>query len=256
MSRKIIAVVFCLLMLLIALSAFAQQDVDKSKLDPVQILKGMDNFTNGFADQEMDITFNVYDVNGSIKKYDALTQQKGREKRLIRFKSGEMKGMSILTEENDRMYVYLPGYKRVRRIAAHNMNQSFVGSDYSNNDMAACDYSRDYDAVITREDGKFWWLTLTPKAGKKLDYAKLVMKISKDVFRMWETEYYNNKGELLKVFSIEEPKDFGTNVTWPGQVQMRDARTGHKTILTIHTFKVDQGLKDSMFTQRYLQWAR
>ncbi len=256
MTRKSMAALFCLLMLVFATTAFAQQNIDKSNLTPEQILKGQDDFTNGFADQEMEFTFNVYDVNGSLKKYDAIIQQKGRDKRLIRFKSGEVKGMSILTEENNRMYVYLPGYKRVRRIAAHNMNQSFVGSDYSNNDMAACDYSRDYDAVKNKEDDKFWWLTLTPKAGKKMDYSKLVMKISKDVFRLWETEYYNHKGELVKVFSIEEPKDFGTKVTWPPQVQMKDARTGHKTVLEIHTFKVEQGLKDSMFTQRYLQWAR
>ncbi|RJO65978.1 MAG: outer membrane lipoprotein-sorting protein [Myxococcales bacterium] len=242
-----------------ALSAQEQAAGDaaaKEKLSPQQILEKMDAFTNGFDDQEMRITWLIYDVNGSTKSYDSVIQQKGRNKRLIRLTSGELKDMAILTEDENRMYVYLPGYKRIRRIANHGMKQSFVGSDYTNADMSTANYADKYDAKLEKEDEKFWWLRLDPKPGADMDYGHLVMKIGKDVFRMWGASYYDKQGRHVKEFSIRDVKKFPRGVEWPEYVQMADPQTGHRTELHIKEFIVNQGLKDSLFTQRSLQWSR
>ena len=248
-KRSLLAVCAGLIVLAPVASSMAEE-----KLSPQQILDKMDGLRNRFKDQEMDVVITVIDVKGGEKAYKFNLKQKGDSKRLIRFKSGEIKGMSVLTD-GDRMYVYLPGYKKVRRIAAHNMNQSFVGSDFSNRDMAIVSWSKFYDATLDKEDDKEWHLKLLPKADVGAPYPKIVMRVTKKEFAQAGTDYYNDAGELVKEFRVKSVAMFH-GVELGNLIEMKDPRTGHKTTLTIEEFKVDQGLKDSIFTARQLQWSR
>jgi len=100
-----------------------------------EILARMDQVTNGYDDQYMRAVMTIVDTDGSRKSYDFSIAQKG-EKRMIRFHSGEMKGMGTLVESPSVVYTYLPAFKKVRRVAPHTMNQSFAGSDFTNDLMA------------------------------------------------------------------------------------------------------------------------
>lgn len=229
----------------------------QEKLSAEQVLEKMDAKINGNEDQDMDVTLTVIDTDGSEKSYDFNIKQKGNDKRLIRFQSGELKNMSILTMNQDQVYIYLPGYKKVRRVASHNMNQSFVGSDFTNADMATASFLEVYDPVLDKEDADFWYLKLTPKAGKDTGYASLLTKVGKKDFLQWQTDYFDEKGTHVKRFVASQPKLFpGTKEEWHSHIELSDPRTGHRTTMTVNSLKLNQGLKKSMFTTRYLQWAR
>ncbi|HPX66322.1 MAG TPA: outer membrane lipoprotein-sorting protein, partial [Anaerolineaceae bacterium] len=121
-----------MLAVVVALAAFSGTAQAETA---AEILVKMDKTVNGFDDQFMDNTMTIINIDGSKKSYRFSILQKG-EKRLIRFSTGEMKGMANLIEGAGRVYAYLPGQKKVRRVSAHNMQQSFAGSDFSNDDMA------------------------------------------------------------------------------------------------------------------------
>ena len=221
-----------------------------------EILTKMDRQVNSFEDQEMDIKMTVFGTDGSSKSYAFNIKQKGDSKRLVRFLTGEVKGMSVLSVDHSRMYVYLPGYKRVRPIAAHNMNQSLAGSDFSNADMAAASWPKLYTPKMHKEDEEFWYLELTPK-GEDLAYARVILKVGKKDFLQWGADYFNEKGELVKQFRGDLPRKYsGLEVEWHSLVEMTDPRTGHRTILEVLDIKFNQGLDDSVFTPRHLQWSR
>jgi len=239
------------------LFAWSASAAGQEKLTAVQVLEKMDGKINGNEDQDMDVTLTVIDTDGSEKSYDFNIKQKGNDKRLIRFKSGELKNMSILTKNQDQVYIYLPGYKKVRRVASHNMKQSFVGSDFTNADMATASFLEVYDPVMEKEDTDFWYLRLTPKEGKDTGYASLLTKVGKKDFLQWQTDYYDEKGTHVKRFAASQPKLFpGTKEEWHSLVELSDPRTGHKTTMRVNGLKLNQGLKKSMFTTRYLQWAK
>jgi hypothetical protein len=226
------------------------------ELSADQILARTDARYNGFKDQEMDIELIVFNTDGKKKSYSMNLRQLGTEKRLVRFTSGEVKGMSMLTESIDRMYVYLPGYKKVRRLASHNVNQAFMGSDFSNSDMATAAYSDFYNASIHQEDDKFWHLKLTPK-NDSVQYGHLVMKVEKGTFMYWRLEFYNKKSEMVKLLENQVPKTFpGVTEPWHTEMTMSDPRTKHKTILKVNNLQLDQGLKKSLFTTRQLKWGK
>jgi len=225
-----------------------------SALTGDEVLARMDKTINGFADQAMDVTFTIVDVDGSKKSYDITVRQKGDQKRLVRFTSGEMKGMATLVEDRNRVYVYLPGFKKVRRVAAHNMNQSFAGSDLSNDDMASVSWTALWDATIEREDATAYHLACAPRPGANAPYAKARVTVARDSFQQIGIEYFDAAGTLVRTWKMSGIREFH-GVTRAALIVVTDVRTGHRTEMHVRDFRVNQGFQDSLFTVRQLEWG-
>lgn len=222
---------------------------------PSEVLAKMEATINGFADQKMDMKLTVVDVDGASKSYELTMFQKGDSKRLVQFTSGEMKGMATLVEEKGSVHVYLPGFKKVRRVAAHNMNQSLAGSDLTSEDMAQVSWAADWNVAFEKQDATAWWLALTPKKPEEATHAKVVHKVEKKDFTQSGSSYFNKAGEETKRFVNTQLTDFGGAKRYKSIV-VSDPRTGHRTELEVKDFKVNQGLKDDLFTVRQLQWGK
>ncbi|MBM4371583.1 MAG: outer membrane lipoprotein-sorting protein [Deltaproteobacteria bacterium] len=224
--------------------------------DAMEILKKMQQVVNGFEDTEMEIDLSITDARGKSKTYGFNVKQRGAQ-RLMVFKSGEAKGQAVLVESLTSMYIYLPPpMNKVQQVAMGNMRQSFLGSDWNNTDISVVDWSEQYHVALDHEDEGFWYLKLTPKDPARSDYAWLVHKIGKEDPRLWGTEYFNSKGEHVKSFWVEDIRAFDGGQVWPHRVGMKDPRTGHKSIMDIKAFRVNQGFKADMFTPRYLKWLK
>jgi len=89
-----------MLAVVVALAAFSGTAQAETA---AEILVKMDKTVNGFDDQFMDNTMTIINIDGSKKSYRFSILQKG-EKRLIRFSTGEMKGMANLIEGAGRVY--------------------------------------------------------------------------------------------------------------------------------------------------------
>lgn len=221
-----------------------------------EILERMDRAISGYQDQRMDVAMTVVDAGGSRKTYEFTIWQKGTKKRLVRFHSGEMKGMSTLVEDRDRVYVYLPAFRKVRRVAPHSMNQTFAGSDFTNEDMAGITWADAWDGVIEREDGEAWWLLCTPKPGMSSSSPKVRLKVQKGTFYQSMVEYLDQEGRAVRRMESSQLKTFPGGAERYSRVVLADLRTGHRTELEVRDFQVDQGLLDSAFSQRELEWGR
>ena len=221
-------------------------------ITPEQILDNMENTINGFEDQYMEVTIAIHGSDGKTKSYDLTIWQKGDTKRLVFFTSGELKGMATLVEDPNNVHVYLPGFKKIRRVAAHNMDQSIVGSDLSNEDFANASWKIGYTAKLDHEDADSYYLLLAPNKPDEVSYSKVIMKVGKKSFFQNGIDYYNSKGEFVKKMVAGEPRDF--HGVWRNtKVTFSDPRSSHSTDLIINDFKINQGLKEDMFTIRQLQ---
>lgn len=222
--------------------------------DIQSIFVKMDKTVNGLDDQFMDSTMTIIGTDGSSKSYDFTTLQKG-DKRLIRFTSGEMKGLATLILGPGNIYTYIPSQRKIRRVAAHNMKSSFAGSDFSNDDMSFASWPDNYKPTFEKEDATHWYLMCEEIPGKAAPYPKARVKIQKGNYQLDGWEYFNEKGEKIKSFENSKLKDFGGFLR-NTHIMVTDARTGHKTRLDVHDFKANQGVPDSKFTQRELEWGR
>jgi hypothetical protein len=86
----------------------------------------------------------VFDKTGTVRSRK-FTMRKlggtGNSKTLVRFTDPpEARGVSLLSINQsgvaDRQWMYTPAIKRVRRIAAQERRQRFIGTDFTNEDMS------------------------------------------------------------------------------------------------------------------------
>jgi outer membrane lipoprotein-sorting protein len=223
------------------------------QISPAEILGKMEAVNNA-ADQTLNERLTVVDVDGARRIYEFTFHQKG-SKRLVEFTSGESKGMSVLVLDRDTVYVYLPGYRKVRRVATSAMNEPMVGSDLSSEDMATTSWAQLYDVSLEKEDDTSWWLTLVPKRGVTTSYAKVVHRIDKAHFLQNETHWFNASGQEVKRFVASDPTNYG-GVFRNKIAIFSDPRTGHRSELETTSARYNQGLSDDLFTLRQLQWGK
>jgi len=220
-----------------------------------EILKRVEDATNAPKDRTASVKLTLIDKDGDSKVRQIKMWQLEKEKRLIRFLSPvDVKGVGFLVLSDNEMYLYMPAFKKIRRIASHVKNESFMGTDFSYNDIGKCQYTKDFTAETKEETEEEYVLELTSTPKSDVDYAKLIMWVDKAHYTPSKIQFYNKKGTLLKVMENEDTKKIDGYWT-PGKITMENLKTGHKTIMELATVVHDTGLKEDMFTKRMLKRA-
>lgn len=223
------------------------------------ILRRVDAAVSGPAaprDMESVMTMTITSASGAVKTRRLRVWSQAvpgdGSRRLMKFLSPpDVGGIGFLTLADDRMYLYLPEFRRIRRIASHNKNDSFVGSDFSYEDLSASAFSDSYAPSLAGEDETSWTLDLERKEGADTPYKKIRLVVSKDALLPLRMELHDNSGERVK---IEEQENGRAGAYWvPVRIRMKDLKSGSRTELVMSGVKVDQGLRDEVFTPRNLQ---
>ncbi len=168
------------------------------------------------------------------------------------------RGVGVLIKHpgtpSEVIYLYLPAFRRVRRIASSSMkSSSFQGTDFSYSDLSSgLSYKKDYKATSVEvkkgPDGTVeeYVLTLVRKPGSHRPYSRIVLHVDSKFF-IKKAELYDDKG-LWKVLEVSKVKNFfGYNV--PVSIAMKDLRRKHMTSIDISTVKINPpALKESFFT--------
>ncbi len=171
---------------------------------------------------------------------------------LVKFvEPAEVRNLGFLSLADDKMYLYLPAFDRVRRIASHARKESFAGSDLSNDDLSTGKYVDHFSAKITGESDGLLVLELTRKPGSNRIYPKVTAWVDKENFTIRKMELF---GKSLKLWKTLEQENRKVQGYWAAtRLTMTDVRKQHKTIMKIEDLKFDVGLDDKIFTQRYLK---
>jgi outer membrane lipoprotein-sorting protein len=227
--------------------------VKAEELTAIDVLEKVDTVLNAAKDQDLRMKIVLIDKNGKEKDREAVMLQKGSEKRMIKFLSpADQKGIAFLDLPDDVMYLYLPAFKKVRRLAAHIKNQNFAGTDMSYDDLGTINYSEEYDPVFVGKNERHFILELTPKQGIKKAYSKLKAWVLKGNFYPEKIEFFDKGGNLRK---RAEWREIGKeNNYWVArEIEFHDIKDDHKTKIILIEVKFDTGLKDEFFSQRYLK---
>lgn len=181
---------------------------------------------------------------------------KGDSKRRLIFKSpGDIKGMQVLVLSLDKMFVYLPAYRKVRRVASHVRDQGFLGSAFSHDDMAVVTYADKLRPRLVSEDSTTWTLEAKRRKGAGYRYPRLQIKVRKDNHQPEEIVYFNAKG--VKVKSERrlgmECREEHCN---PKQISLTDHVRGVTSTLNRRQWKVNTGVKDSYLSVRAMLRGR
>jgi outer membrane lipoprotein-sorting protein len=222
-------------------------------IDPAAILAEVDKRAAAFDDQAYTATMQIY-KEGSLKKTLVFfAVMKGLDKQFIEFVApGDVAGMKVLLEGGDanNLYIYVPEFKKVRRVAAHVQNQGFMGSELNLSDMIV-EMAPYYDAAIVKSEGTLTDLVLTTKAGKETAYPKIQITIDGSKGGVTRLLYFDASGaEVREQLREEWIKIDGKLV--PTKISMLNLKTKDVTVITMSDIKVNQGVGDDIFSRRTL----
>lgn len=163
----------------------------------------------------------------------------------------DMKGTKVLIKSPTKMYIYLPAFNKIRRIASHVTEQGFLGTALSQRDMSLTRYGKFYTAAVSKDDGETATLMLTTKSDEA-PYPKIELDVEKERWLPTEIRYFNDKGVHIKTESRSDYKCKG-KICLPGLQKMADHTTKVTSAMEMKEHEIDASLPNEIFSKRYLQ---
>jgi len=166
--------------------------------------------------------------------------------------------MDTASGGSDR-WIFLPSLGRTRRIAASESGGSFMGTDFSYDDISSMDrdVSLDTHTFIREEtlNGKSCYVIQSVPKDNSFQYSKTVVWIDKTSFLIYKSEMYNRRDELVKVMEMSDFKDVQGRLT-PMQTKISTVTAGSSTTIYMEIIKYDDQIPEAVFTTAYLETGR
>jgi hypothetical protein len=190
------------------------------------------------------------------------------DRRLIRFNyPNDIKGTSFLVWEHpsaeDERFLYLPSLGRVRRIAGSETQDSFVGSDFTYEDIGGREFA-DYSYSFAGADGESasWnppaaapraaWRLESRHKDNSVQFPRVVSLVLKDSFVIVQADIYNRRNEKQKVYTVNRLELVETIWTVMAS-EITNALEKTKTELAVERADYNVGLKEADFSRRELE---
>jgi len=209
-----------------------------------------------------EIKMTIVNENGQKRERAVEIISKGDNKGFVEFLSpADVEGTSFLTLTEDgqeNMWLYLPAIGNVRKIASHMRSGSFVGTDFSYNDISmvgGSDYKSEYNSTLKEEveyDNRTCYLLESTPTKEDIQYSKMKMWVNKANYMPLKIEFYDSEGESLKVMTNEDIKEIDGHLT-PQKITMKNVQAGTQTILKLSNVEYNIEIPDKIFTTRYMQ---
>lgn len=187
----------------------------------------------------------------------------GGRKMLIRMLGpATIKGTAILSISRpgvaDETWLYLPALGKPRRIAASERGGSFMGSDFSYEDMGlinASDFT--YNLVRTEKvDGEDMYVVdsipVSESAKSSSGYASKTWWVRKDTFTRARAECRNSSGKVIKVLRSWKVFELVPGSYFTSFMEMTNVKSGSATLLTFSEMKANTGVSDALFSVEQL----
>ena len=232
-------------------------------LTNMEIAQKSDNVTDGFESSIAQTEMILINASGqkSTREIEMKTLEgENGDKTISTFLTpADVKGTKTLTHEHvdrdDDQWLYLPALKRVKRIASSNKSGSFMGSEFSYEDIGNQNYNKfTYDNKVEEVElngVKCYKGTRIPK-DENSGYTKEVSWVAMDSFLLQQVEYYDRKSELLKTAVFSDYKEID-GVWRVGKIEMKNHQNDKSTVLIWKDEKIKAGLTDKEFNKRVLK---
>ena len=245
--------------------AHAQAETPEEK--GLRIAREASARNDGFGDFTAAMTMVLRDRHGreSVRRmrFKVLEVQGDGDKSLFVFdRPRDVRGTALLTHAHintqDDQWLYLPALKRVKRINASRRSGSFMGSEFSYEDMSPPEVE-EYKYKYLRDEpcGNLACTVIEQvPLDKDSGYSRKVVWQDKGELRTWKMELYDRKGSHLKTLSLTGYRQYLDRYWRAGEQAMENHLTGASTVLKWSKFRFRNNLSESEFTQPALRRVR
>ncbi len=241
---------------------WAASPAQGAEMSAYDIVKKAEDLLDQAKDSQTNILMTLVNEKGQKRErtLSAYVKKSGENssKSIIFFNSpADVKGTSFLVwtdeKKEDRQWLFLPALQRVRQISSSGKGESFMGTELTFYDMGSHDiddftYTRMKDDVLNGE--ACYVIQAMPK--KVEFYGKVVVWIRKGNFIPAKADFFDPKGVYEKQGHFSEVKNI-QGINTPTHIEMHNVKNNRTTIIILSNILYDKGLKDDIFTERYMK---
>ena len=182
---------------------------------------------------------------------------RGEKESLIRITApAKDQGNATLKQGRD-MWIYNPKVNRIIKLQPSMMAQAWMGSDFSNNDLAKSDtvlydYDHQVESVSEEEGHQVFTVVSIPKPEAPVVWGMLKLRIRDDDVLLAE-EFYDEDMELVKAMTCTDIRPVD-NLLFPFQWKMAKAGAIEEfTLLQYREIEFKETLPSSIFSKSSLR---
>jgi outer membrane lipoprotein-sorting protein len=257
MNRKIIAaLVFFALAAAVnaqdSASSIVEQSRNRIKADTVSTRSRMIiTAKNGAATERVMDQYSKKDGQGNARAV------------IVFQEPASVRGSRFLTIENSGrdkdQWIFLPSLGKIRRIAASEGSGSFMGSDFSYDDISSADRKTDLDnhKILRTEkfNNKDCYVIESSSKDANYQYSKMIQWIDIGSLVIYKIELYDRRGNQVKLLEILELREVQGRLA-PYVTKMTSLAEGTSTSLNVVNLKYDEAIPEGVFTTRFLETGR
>jgi outer membrane lipoprotein-sorting protein len=170
------------------------------------------------------------------------------------------KGTVTLKRFNE-VWNWLPSAQKVIKIPPSMMLQSWMGSDFTNDDLVkASSIVKDYNHKLIGEEKiegyDCYKLELIPKPEAGVVWGKIITWVVKEKYLKVKTDYYDEDGTLVKAFNGSDEKKMGGRNIFAHWEMVPYDKPGNKTILDYDEIKFNIKIDESFFSEQNMKRVR
>ena len=156
---------------------------------------------------------------------------------------------------------WLPTIERVVKISPSQMSQSWMGSDFSNEDLLKeasiiYDYQHELLGEKSWEGTLCYQIQATPEEGAAVVWGKKIIWIGKEDLLERKTENYDEEGTLISTLTKSDIKPIGGKPIPTRLTMVPHQKEGHHTVVTISEGDFSASLDERFFTQQNMKILR
>lgn len=241
----------------------------QNEISPVDIMqKSMDN--TRIKGLESKSRLDIHDGKGNVRTRVTTMASRifddGTEKRVIVFLSpAEVKGTGMLIFDhetgNDDMWIYLPALRKTRKIVSTEKSKSFMGSEFSNSDLAVGsidNFNYSHEGVEEIEGEACWKIKITPKTmeiAEENGFASKYMWISKKDFVPRKAFFHDLDEEPWKELSYSGIKmiDKENKKFFITHMEVRNLQNGRYSIMDMEEVQFNPSVPEDFFSTTFLE---
>ncbi len=169
-------------------------------------------------------------------------------------------GTGFLKRDTE-LWNWQPRIDRIIKMPPSMMTQSWMGSDFTNDDLVkqssvVDDYEHEIAKDTVLENMDAWKIILTPKENAPVVWGKVEAYISKQDYYQLLFKYYDEDDYLVNTMSMSDIKQMGDRKI-PTRLEMIPAdEPDNKTVIVYNNMQFNIDLNESFFSQQNLKQLR
>jgi hypothetical protein len=167
------------------------------------------------------------------------------------------KGQTFLKRQKD-LWNWQPTIGRMIKMSSSVMGQSWMGSDFTNDDLMressnVNDYTHQLEKTEKVREFNCYKVILIPNEDASVVWGKVIMWISTTDFVELKTEFYDEDNVLINTFNGYDVKPYGKRKLASRMEIVPADKPNQKTVMTVGQYDFDIAIDESFFSQQKMK---